>query len=167
MKEGKLGALCSGTWSANDLKEALGENYGACALPTFTIDGKECQLSNFADYKCFTVKSNTKYPLAAQQLAAYFANEENQLLRYETNLTTPTCISLQEHEALKDDLATLALLAQTEHATPQPAITQIAEYWTPAQALGEGIINKEITEANLQEKLDSLVTSVTTKLSDN
>lgn len=36
MKEGKLGALCSGTWSANDLKEALGENYGACALPTFT-----------------------------------------------------------------------------------------------------------------------------------
>lgn len=164
MKDGKLGALCSGTWAAAELKEALGDDYAACALPTINIDGKECQLSNFADYKCYAVKSNTEYGLAAQELAEYFANEENQLIRYQTNATTPTCLSLQSNPELAEDPATCALMAQTEFATPQPAISQINEYWTPAQALGAGIINGEITEANLQENLDTLAESVTTKL---
>ena len=46
----------------------------------------------------------------------------------------------------------------------QPNIPQINEYWTPATALGEGIYNKEITEDNLQEKLDQLVDAVTSTL---
>lgn len=164
MKEGTLAALCSGTWAAPDIKEALGENYGACALPTINLNGKECQLSNFADYKCFAVKSNTAHPLAAQQLAEWFGNEENQLLRYETSVMAPTCLSLLENPALSEDIATQALMAQSEFATPQPAITQVSEYWTPVAALGEGIIYGDVTEANLQESLDSVVNSVTSKL---
>ena len=46
----------------------------------------------------------------------------------------------------------------------QPNIPQINEYWTPATALGEGIYSKEITEDNLQEKLDQLVEAVTSTL---
>lgn len=164
MKDGKLAALCSGTWAAADVKEALGDNYAACALPSITLNGKECQLSNFADYKCYSVKSNTAYPLAAQELAEYLSNEDNQLIRYQTNATTPTCLSLQDNEELASDPATCALMAQTEFATPQPAISQISEYWTPAQALGTGIVNGEITESNLQTSLDSVATSATTKL---
>ena len=57
-----------------------------------------------------------------------------------------------------------ALLAQSEYAVAQPNIPQINEYWTPATALGEGIYNKEITEDNLQEKLDQLVDAVTSTL---
>ncbi len=163
-KEGKLGALCSGTWSAPDLKEALGDDLGACALPTIELNGETCQLSNFADYKCMAVKSSTAYPLAAQQLAAYLSNEESQMLRYETNATTPTCLSLLENESLADDVATCALVAQTQFATPQPSISQINEYWTPVTAFGQGIINGEITKDNVKEKLDIVVDSVTSKL---
>lgn len=161
-KDGKLGALCSGTWSAPELKEALGENYAACALPTININGQDVNLSNFADYKCFAVKSNTAHPLAAQQFAEFLGNEENQLTRYQECGASPTCLSLLDNPALAEDAAACALIAQTEYATPQPVISQIASYWTPAQALGEGIINGEITEANLQEKLDQCATAITT-----
>lgn len=163
-KEGKLGALCTGTWSAPDLLAALGDDLGACALPTLELNGETCQLSNFADYKCMTVKSSTAYPLAAQQLAEYMSNEESQLLRYENNSTTPTCLSLLENEDLADDVATCALVAQTQFATPQPFISQINEYWTPVGAFGAGIINGEITKDNVKEKLDIVVDSVTSKL---
>ncbi len=163
MKEGKLGAICTGTWGYADLKEALGDDLGAVALPTVEINGNTANLANFADYKCFAVKSNTAAPLAAQQLAEFFANEENQLLRYQNTAVPPTALSLTENAEIMSDISTCALLAQTEFAIPQPAISQINEYWTPAEALGTGIVNGEITKANLQESLDSLVQSVTTQ----
>lgn len=161
-KEGKLGALCSGTWSAGDLKEALGDNYGACALPTINVNGKDSHLSNFADYKCFSVKSNTAHPLAAQQFAEWLGNPENQLTRYQECGATPTALALLDNPALEEDAATIALVAQTQYATPQPVISQMNAYWTPAQALGEGIFNGEITKDNVQEKLDQCATAITT-----
>ncbi|MCR4694957.1 MAG: extracellular solute-binding protein [Pseudobutyrivibrio sp.] len=164
MKEGKLAALCSGTWASPDCKEALGDSYAAAPLPTITLNGKECQLRNFADYKCYAVKSNTAEPLAAQQLAEFFANEENQILHYENNGQTPTCLSLQDNEAIKSDPATVALIQQTEYAVPQPSISQIANYWTPAEALGTGMVNGEVTKDNLQESLDTMVESVLSEL---
>ncbi len=166
MKEGTLAALCSGTWAYTELYEVLGDDLGAVALPTFTINGKEAQMSNFADYKCYAVKSGTKEPLAAQQLAEWFANEQNQLARYEANATTPTCLSLQDNEQINANVATAALLAQTAYAVPQPAISQINEYWTPVEAFGTGIVNKEITKDNLKDNLDTVVSSVTSSLTE-
>ena len=166
MKDGKLGALCSGTWAAPELIAALGDDLGACVLPTITLNGKDCQLSNFADYKCYAVKSNTEYPLAAQQLAEWLTNEENQLTRYETSKATPTCLSLLENEKIMADEATCALIAQTQYATPQPSISQISNYWDPVAALGEGIINGDVTKDNVKEKLDTVVNDVTSTFTE-
>lgn len=165
-KEGKLGALCTGTWSAPELKEALGDDFGACALPTINLDGKEAQLSNFADYKCIAVKSNTASPMAAQLFAEWLANEENQLTRYKEASEAPTCLSLIDNAEVASDVATVGLMAQTAFATPQPSISQINNYWAPVQALGEGIINKEITSDNIQEKLDTVVNDITSDLTE-
>ncbi|WP_026507732.1 extracellular solute-binding protein [Butyrivibrio sp. MC2013] len=164
MKDGKLAALCSGTWASNDVKEALGDAYAAAPLPTIKIDGKDCQLSNFADYKCYAVKSSTAQPLAAQQLAEFFANEENQLVHYKNNGQTPTVLSLQENPEIAADPATVALIGQTQYATPQPSIAQIANYWSPVEALGTGMVNGEVTKDNLQEMLDSTVTGILDEL---
>lgn len=161
-KEGKLGALCSGTWTYPEFAEALGDDLGAVALPTININGADKHLSNFADYKLIAVKSNTAHPLAAQQFAQYLAGEEAQLMRYKEAGAVPSCLSLQDNPELSSDVASVALIGQTEYATPQPSISQIDAYWTPAQALGEGIIYGEITAANLQEKLDQCATAITT-----
>lgn len=166
MKDGKLGALCSGTWAAPELKEALGDDFGACALPTINLNGTDCQLSNFADYKCFAVKSNTAHPMAAQLLAEWLCNEENQLTRYKEAGASPTCLTLLDNAEVAADLATCALLDQTKYATPQPSISQINNYWSPVAALGEGIINGEITKDNVKEKLDIVVNDVTSTLAE-
>lgn len=162
LREGKLAVHCDGTWNAGPVQEALGENYAAAPLPTININGKDCQMRNFADYKTYAVKSSTAYPLAAQQFAEWICNEENQLNRYNDQGVPPCIASLADQ--LSDDVALTALLAQSQYAMAQPNIPQINEYWTPATALGEGIYNKEITEANLQEKLDQLVDAVTSTL---
>ena len=166
LREGKVGAIFSGTWDAAVVQEALGENYGAAKLPTANINGTDSQLRNFGDYKTYAVKSSTKYPLAAQQFAEWICNEENQLLRYEAIGVSPCITSLAESPELADDLATAALVAQSEHYYPQPNIPQINEYWTPATAFGEGVVNKTITYDNLQEQLDAFVDAVTTSLTE-
>ena len=167
LAEGKLAAFCSGTWSAPDVEGALGPDYGATALPTVKINGVDCQLRNFGDYKCYAVKSTTKYPLAAQQFAEWLANADNQLTRFKINKECPTILSLADDPILQTSPATIGLMLQSQYYVPQPSISQMGEYWTPAAALGEGIVHGEITEANLQAQLDALVNSVTTKLVNN
>ena len=164
LKEGKLGAVCSGTWSYPDLHEALGDKLGACALPTIEIDGQTCQMQNFADYKTWAVKSNTKHPIAAQQLAAWLANEESQLLRYTEAGAAPTALSLLNAPEVVSNVSVVAIIDQTNYSVPQPSIPKINDYWTPASALGEGIVNGSITAENAQTELDKLVNNITGEL---
>ncbi|NLU53412.1 MAG: extracellular solute-binding protein [Clostridiaceae bacterium] len=164
MAEGKLAALCSGTWSAESIKSALGENYGAVKLPTINIDGKDYQLRNFADFKAFGVNAMTKYPEAAQKLAAWLANEECQLIRFEVNNTPPTVKALIDHPKVKASLEAAALSDQTQYSIPNPTTSKLNDYWTPAAAFGAGIVNGDITEANLQQSLDTMVNAFVTTL---
>lgn len=166
-EEGKLGAVCSGTWAAEEFKEALGDNLGACVLPTIQLNGTECQLSNFADYKAYGVKSSTAFPKQAQEVAEWLAGEHSQLARFEQLNMTPTVTSLLENEDVKANEVVSALAEMTAlYSTPQPSTSQISEYWTPAAAFGSGIVNGDVTESNLQENLDAMVSGFTTKLAD-
>ncbi len=165
-KEGNLGAVTSGAWSAPEFREALGDKLGAVALPTAKIGGSDVQLSNFVDFKTITVKSNTAYPLAAQQLAVYMASPDSCLLRYNKQGDVPVLKSLAESDAITSDFVAGALNAQASKATNQPSISKMGDYWDPMKALGEGIYYGDITEANLQEQLDALVDSITGTLTN-
>ena len=165
-KEGKLGAVTSGAWSAPEFREALGDKVGAVALPVANIGGKDVQLSNFVDFKTITVKSNTKHPLCAQQLAVYMASPESCLTRYQEQGDVPVLKSLAESDDIKNDIVASALNDQAAFATNQPSIPQMGDYWDPMKALGESIYHGEVTEANLQSQLDALVESITSKLTD-
>ncbi len=165
-KEGNLGAITTGAWSAPEFKEALGDKLGAVALPTVNIDGSAKQLSNFVDFKTIAVKSNTKYPLCAQQLAVYFANADAALTRFNNQGDVPILKSLAESDAIKNDYVAAALNDQAAFATNQPSIPQMGSYWDPMKAFGDGVYYGEITKANLQSSLDSLVSNITGTLTD-
>lgn len=165
-KNGNLGAVTSGAWSAPEFREALGDSLGAVALPTATIGGKEVQLSNFVDFKTITVKSNTQYTLAAQQLAVYMGNAESCLTRYQEQGDIPVLESLASSEEIQADFVAAALNAQAAKATNQPSIPKMGDYWDPMKALGEGIYYGDVTKANLQEQLDALVDSITGTLTE-
>ncbi|SDB19933.1 arabinogalactan oligomer / maltooligosaccharide transport system substrate-binding protein [Pseudobutyrivibrio sp. YE44] len=165
-KAGNLAAITSGAWSAPEFREALGDKLGAVALPKATIGGETVQLSNFVDFKTITVKSNTQYPLAAQQLAVYMGNAENCLTRYENQGDIPVLESLSGSDAIAADFVAKALNEQAANATNQPSIPKMGDYWDPMKALGEGIYYGDITSSNLQAQLDSLVDSITGTLTE-
>lgn len=165
-KDGTLGAVTSGAWSAPEFREALGDKLGAVALPTAKIGGSDVQLSNFVDFKTITVKSNTAYPLAAQQLAVYLANPENSLTRYKEQGDVPVLKSLSGSQEIAEDMVAMALNAQASKATNQPSIPKMGDYWDPMQALGEGIYFGDINSGNLQAQLDALVDSITGTLTN-
>lgn len=165
-KEGTLGAVTSGAWSAPEFKEALGDKLGAAALPTITINGSEKQLSNFVDFKTIAVKSNTAYPLCAQQLAVYFANADAALTRFTNEGDVPILMSLAESDAIKNDYVASALNDQAAFATNQPSIPQMGSYWDPMKAFGDGVYYGEITKDNLQSSLDALVSNITGTLTN-
>lgn len=162
MKEGKLGALCSGTWSAPDLQKALGKNYAAAVLPTFTLDGKQCQLKSFVDYKAFGVNAVTKYPQEAEELAEYLGSADAQLLRFEKISTAPTDRALFTNSEVTANAAVSALSQQTALSVPQPKSAQLANYWSPSQALGTEIVNGKVTKDTMKAALDKFVKAVTT-----
>lgn len=165
-KEGKLGAVTSGAWSAPDFKAALGDKVGAVALPVANIGGKDVQLSNFVDFKTITVKSNTQYPLCAQQLAVYMASPESCLTRYNEQGDVPVLKSLADSDEIKNDFVASALNDQAALATNQPSIPKMGDYWDPMKAFGVSLYNGEVTEANLQTQLDALVDSITSTLTN-
>lgn len=157
---GTLAAACSGTWNAQTIKEALGDNYAATKLPTIKLNGEDKQLSNFADFKLIGVNSQTKAPIPAMQLAEWLANEENQKLRFQVRSIAPTNLALASDPEVLANPAVAALSLQTSHSTLQSSIPQMGNYWTPAEAFGTEVLNGVVTKDNLQEKLDAFVESI-------
>ena len=161
MKKGKLAAMCSGTWDAEGVKEALGDNYAATKLPTIKIGGKDLQLKSIGGYKCIGVNASSKEPAAAQALAYFLGGEQCQKDRYTARAYTPTWDTLTEDEAVKNDVASLALLEQAEFMQGSPSDPKFnSNYWTPMQALGNGMVGGDVTEKNLQKELDSVVENI-------
>ena len=82
IKSGDVIAGISGVWDVMNVKEAWGENYGACKLPTYTVAGKEVQMSSFTGYKMMGVNSYSKNKEWACRLADWLTNQQNQELRF-------------------------------------------------------------------------------------
>ena len=165
-KEGKLGAWCSGTWNAESVQEALGENYAATKLPTITLDGTEAQLKSFADYKYIGVNMNTdsEAMAAAQALAVYLGSEECQKDRFLARSIAPTVSTLTVDPEVSSNVAVAALSQQAAYTQFQSTISQMNNFWVPAEGFGIGIYNKTITKDNMQESLNDFVTNILTSL---
>ncbi|MEJ1730534.1 hypothetical protein SMA90_29845, partial [Escherichia coli] len=66
-------AIVDGTWDAQPVKDALGDNYAAAKLPTFTVGEKTYQLSGFGGFKMLGVKPQVdEAKLAACDALALF-----------------------------------------------------------------------------------------------
>ena len=59
LKDGTLVAGVNGTWRANDADEVWGDNYAACKLPTYTLNGEQVQMASFSGYKLIGVNPHS------------------------------------------------------------------------------------------------------------
>ena len=113
--------VVSGTWAANDVKAALGDNYGAADLPSFTVDGKSYHMASFSGNKLLGVKPqvDAKKGAVLQKLALYLTGEACQMERFNQFGWGPSNLNAQATDAVKSDAALSALAAQSPYATPQ------------------------------------------------
>lgn len=145
--------LVSGTWVSNSVKEALGENYGATDLPSFTVDGKSYHLGSFSGNKLMGVKPQTDAKRAAvlQKLALFLTNEECQLQRFAAVGWGPSNLKAQESEDVKADPALSALALQSSYAIPQGQIH--GSWWDLAKTYAAAA-KTATTDAELRDALN-------------
>ncbi len=113
--------VITGTWAAEDVKAALGDNYAAADLPSFTVDGKSYHLASYSGNKLMGVKPQVDAVKGAvlQKLALYLTSETCQTERFTKFNWGPSNLAAQANDAVKADPALSALAAQNAYAIPQ------------------------------------------------
>ena len=151
LRNGTVVAMFSGTWDANGVAEALGENYAAAALPTITIGGEEKQMKSFAGSKALGVNPNSKNPAAAVALAAFLGSAEMQALHFDLRAggVIPCDTTLLADAKFSSNPAAVAQDATIANTSVlQPSIPEMGNYWSNAESMGKGLANKEVTAAS-------------------
>ena len=151
---GTFGAAVSGTWNAKVISETLGENYAACKLPTFEVDGQTYQMGSFAGCKLYGVNPTSDHLADAHRLAAFLSGEEMQQKRYDDMQIGPSNTKVAASDAVKANIALAALADQAQYATAQIAVP--GGFWTAVEAFGQEVVAKTVTTENLAEKLKTM-----------
>ena len=151
--------VVSGTWAANDVKAALGDNYAAADLPSFTVDGKSYHMASFSGNKLLGVKPqvDAKKGAVLQKLALYLTSETCQMERFNQFGWGPSNLKAQANDAVKNDPALSALAAQSAYATPQGNIH--GSWWDISKVYAVAA-KAATTDAELQAALQAYQDSI-------
>ncbi len=158
IKDGSVIAGVNGVWNANVAKEAWGESYAACKLPTYTVKGEQVQMGSFAGYKLVGVNAYSPNVYYAMLFAEYMTNYESQMSRFEIRNQGPSNVEAAASDIVMADPAIAALAAQAAFATAQNVG---GNYWGSADTFGAIIYSGNPDNTPLQELLDNMVTGIT------
>ena len=127
------GAGIDGTWNAAVNKEALGKDFGVTVLPTINVNGKDKKTVAMIGYKYIGVKSVTKFPNAAEELANYLVSAECQKTRLDKLGWTPTNkgVEVEGNDAIN------TMLEEAKTFVVQANIIQA--FWDPMSNLGNKV----------------------------
>ena len=163
LRDGSVNAIFSGSWDAEAVKEALGDNYGVTSLPAITINGEEKQMKSFAGSKAIGVNPNCEYPQIAVALANYLGSAEAQKAHYEMRSVIPCNTELLAEDAISADVLVTAQNDTFNNTSIiQPFVSKMGDYWTPAENFGKSLVNKEVTHDNAAEMTENFNTSMNT-----
>ena len=152
LRDGSVNAIFSGTWDAESVKEAL---------PTVNIGGTEGQMKSFIGSKAIGVNPNTENMQVSMALAAYLAGEDAQKDHYDMRNILPTNTNI----AISDDeIATAVTKVMTDTSIMQPLVSEMSNYWSPAENMGKALVAGEITADNAAEKTEDMNTTMNTDI---
>ncbi|MDY3819560.1 MAG: extracellular solute-binding protein [Lachnospiraceae bacterium] len=151
-------AFVSGVWDESAVKTAWGRNYGACKLPTYTVNGSQVQMSCYFGYKMVGVNPYSKHLEWAHKFAEYMTNEENQILRFKMRGQGPSNINAGQSAEIKEALAIQAVIAQSEFSELQRLG---GNYWGASTTLGNTLAAGNPDHIDLQELMDTMVEQAT------
>ena len=157
LRDGSINAMFTGSWDANSIKEALGDNMGAASLPTYTLNGEEKQMMAYAGSKAIGVNSHSEYMEAAVQLAVYLGSAEAQRAHYEIRTVIPCNTELLADETISSDPLVVAQNDTFNNTSIlQPFVSAMSNCWTPVENMGKGIRNKSVTLENAEQQTEDM-----------
>lgn len=159
LRDKSVNAIFSGTWDADAVEEALGENMGVAALPTVKIDGQDQQMKSFMGSKAVGVNPNAKDMEVAMSLAAYLTNEESQLAHYEMRNVLPSNTNIDVSDSA---IAEAVADVMKNTSIVQPLVSKMGNYWSPAENMGKAIFAGEVTHDNAADKTEEMNTAMNT-----
>lgn len=140
--DGSIVAAVSGIWNKTAIQKALGENFAAAKLPTYTFGGEsaneQVQLVSFAGYKLMGVNNYSKHLTDAMDFAEFFTNKENQIKHFEARGFVPTDEEARMDEKVQADVCAKAITAQLAHSKTQKGVP--STLWVPMEGLGTAMI---------------------------
>ncbi|MDR1767583.1 MAG: extracellular solute-binding protein [Propionibacteriaceae bacterium] len=149
-------AFFSGSWDAENVKKALGDNYGAAQPPTFDLDGTATQMKAFAGSKAVAYNPNSKNPEAAVAFAGFLGSADAQKAHFELRGVIPADNSLASDAAVAADPVAKAQMDTIQNASIlQPTVSKMSVFWDPAKAFGEAIISGDVTADNAAAKTEA------------
>ncbi len=156
--DGEVIAAVSGVWNAVALKNAWGDDYGACKLPTYTCNGQQIQMASFTGYKMVGVNYYSKNKEWAFKLAQWLTNEQNQTLRFVEQNQGPA----NKVAAASDEVSKVPAIAAVIEQSRYGVLQRIGNsYWDACTTFIDGLLAGNTGRAQLQEQLDKMVEGIT------
>ena len=157
LRDGSISAIFSGSWDANAVSEALGENMGVVALPTYTLNGAEKQMMSYAGSKAIGVNPYSKNMVPAVELAVYLGSAEAQLSHYKLRNVIPCNTELLKDAEVSEDPLVMAQNDTFNYTSIlQPFVAKMNNCWVPVENMGKGIRNKSVTHKNAKEQTEAM-----------
>ena len=164
--DGSIVAAFSGIWNRTAIEKALGENFAAAKLPTYTYGegdkSEQVQLVSFAGYKLIGVNNYSKNKAEAMAYADLYTSKENQIKHFEMRSYLPTNVEAQGDERVKKDVCALAIVSQLEYAKTQKNVP--STLWNAMKGLGNAMITgAQSGDFRLKEQLVACVRAIEKK----
>ena len=157
VESGEVIAGISGVWHAVEIQEAWGADYGACKLPTYTVNGQQIQMSSFTGFKMIGVNAYSEHLGWAHKLADWLTNEENQTLRFVERSQGPSNIKASESDEVAAVPAISAVIEQSQYGVLQRVGNN---YWDPCTNFADIIIAGNPDNVPLQDLMDNLTDGI-------
>ena len=157
LRDGSIQAIFSGSCDMASVKDFLGDNMGVSALPAYTLNGEERQMTAYAGSKAIGVNPESSNMVPAVQLAVYLGSAEAQKLHYELRNVVPCNLELMEEPDIASD-ALVAAQNDTFNRTSilQPFVAAMNNCWVPVENMGKGIRNGNVTHENAGEQTEAM-----------
>lgn len=141
--DGSIIAGVTGIWNRNAIERALGENFSASKLPTYTYkkgtaEEEQVQLVSFAGYKLMGVNNYSKNKTDAMDFAEFYTNRENQIKHFEARGYVPTDETARQDEKVQADVCAKAITQQLNYSKTQKDVP--STLWIPMEGLGTAML---------------------------
>ena len=117
----------------------------------------------FAGVKAVAVNPNTKNPEVANALAAYLGSKDAQQDHYDLRKIIPSDSSIDVSD---DTMAVAQNDVMNNTSMLQPSFSEMGYWWTPAQTMGENIVNGKVTVDNAKDETATFEKQANTKSVD-